>query len=729
MKLLALLLVSLAVLAGVFWAAGQVASTAPRTTLAGVSMATPVTASAAISEPRLPQPPEVCFAPGTSDEYMAEVQRRIWGDRTPLDYFLSSRWSTTATDGFTGSQGEPITLTYSFIPDGTTISDNWGSASSQLFSRMNTLFGSPAVWQAKFAQAFGEWARLAGIHYVQVSDDGSVFPDAGGQLGSRGDVRIGCKTLDGASGVLAYDYYPDGGDMVLDASENWGTTSQDFIFFRNIITHEHGHGLGLEHVCPANSTKLLEPYYTPTFDGPQHDDIRAGQRNYGDHWEPNNAVATATNLGTVTQDSTLANVSIDHQADEDWYSFTVQAGNGLSLTLDPVGYSYLNGPQNSDGSCTDGTLINSLDDANLNLYLYNSAGSSILAQSISQPVGVSERIFRYPVPAGGGSYKVKVTATGSDAIQLYRVQFGIYNRNDPFLSVAPLDFDTTTQYVPVTRVIYLVNPASGPRQVTALNTAGPFTITPSAPFSIPALDSVALSVTYGADQLGQQTGSLTVTHDGPAGTLTCGLTGAAIGVRFTVVGMDTVNIGDVPVGGIDSLRVPIRALGNVPLVISVVVASPHFSLGLHLPDTLGPSQTRFIYPRFAPVSVGNFLGTLVFEHNGLGSPDTILVQGRGVPSAAVPDGPVLPRVFRLAQNYPNPFNPTTRIGFDLPCTTRVTVQIFDVQGREVRRLVDDVLSAGSHTVTFDGTSLSSGIYFCRMTSPQFHAIEKMALIK
>jgi len=687
------------------------------------------TAIASLSAPTEP-PMDVCFAPGTPDSYMAEVERNIWGGRSSLDYFLGGRWSQTATEANTGPEGTPITLTYSFIPDGTTIHDNqFGSGPSVLFRRMNALFGSPAAWQAKFAQIFSEWSKVAGVTYILVSDDGANFPNTDGSLGHRGDVRIGMKYLDGPSNVLAYDFFPDGGDMVVDSSENWADPGQNYIFLRNVLAHEHGHGLGLEHVCPINGTKLLEPYYASAFDGPQHDDIRAGDRNYGDRYEPNNNAATATPLGSLGQDSLVQNVSLDHVTDIDYYSFSIPSGKSFTLTLQPVGYTYLNGQQNGDGSCSAGTLINTLNDLNLDLYLYNSSGTVLLTQSSSHPAGEAEVLLHYPVSPSGGSFIAKVVGSGTDAVQMYDLEFNISNLNDPFLTLNPIVFDTATYQVPVTIMTRLVNRSPNTRHVSAMDVVGPFTVAPPVPLTIASNDSVTLSVTYTAAQLGAQTGSLTITHDGPGGTLLCALSGTAAGAWLQFVTSDSVTIRSTPVGGRDSTRTPIRAVGNIPLTITSVQAAAPFGLSMTLPLTLNPGQTVFIYPRFTPTSPGTSDGVIYIHTDGLYSPDTLFITGTATPVSVDNHPGQLPTVYSLAQNYPNPFNPTTTIAFDLPQASDVRVQVFDIEGRLVKELVNGNLPAGHHNVSFDGSALASGIYFYRLTSPHFTAMSKMALIK
>lgn len=89
----------------------------------------------------------------------------------------------------------------------------------------------------------------------------------------------------------------------------------------------------------------------------------------------------------------------------------------------------------------------------------------------------------------------------------------------------------------------------------------------------------------------------------------------------------------------------------------------------------------------------------------------------------------LPLHFSLYPPSPNPFNPSTTIRFDLPAASNVEMQVIDLAGRIVATLVDEVRVAGSHSVTFDGTDLSSGSYFVRMQADGFVKVQKMILIK
>ncbi|MDD5361479.1 MAG: T9SS type A sorting domain-containing protein, partial [Ignavibacteria bacterium] len=66
------------------------------------------------------------------------------------------------------------------------------------------------------------------------------------------------------------------------------------------------------------------------------------------------------------------------------------------------------------------------------------------------------------------------------------------------------------------------------------------------------------------------------------------------------------------------------------------------------------------------------------------------------------------------QNYPNPFNPSTNIYFTLPVRSHVTIKVFDITGKEIKTLINELKPAGSHSVIFDASNLSSGIYFYRI---------------
>lgn len=402
------------------------------------------------SAPDAPRPVFACYDPEfpPSQEVIQRIEEQLYA--FSLQYQLGSRWTTTAS-GTTGAAGTPITITWSFVPDGLSIGSGVGEpvAPSNLFAQMDSKFsGNRALWIQRFTDSFTRWGQLSGINYVRVTfggndwDDGATWGSAG-MLTRRGDVRISGKAIDGAAGILAYDGMPNQSDMVVDMAENWGSSTNNHRFLRNVIMHEHGHGLGFAHVCPGNSTKLMEPLLATNFDGPQQDEIRAVQRFYGDPNENDNSAATATDIGTRNPSTALtvgttptlidsapndfsiavptgsSVLSIDGDGEQDWFRFTLNQPLLVSVTLTPVGTTYLNGPQNANGSCSAGTNFNATAQANLRLQIFGPDGATPIATVDANAAGLAETASTILCPAGNSFVRVTETAAMTES-QLYR---------------------------------------------------------------------------------------------------------------------------------------------------------------------------------------------------------------------------------------------------------------------------------------------------------------------
>ncbi len=89
----------------------------------------------------------------------------------------------------------------------------------------------------------------------------------------------------------------------------------------------------------------------------------------------------------------------------------------------------------------------------------------------------------------------------------------------------------------------------------------------------------------------------------------------------------------------------------------------------------------------------------------------------------------VPKAFSLSQNYPNPFNPSTIIKYSIPKTSMVNLIIYDVLGRDVMTLVNDVMQPGEYNALFDASALSSGVYFCKIIAGDYNDTKKMLLVK
>lgn len=123
-----------------------------------------------------------------------------------------------------------------------------------------------------------------------------------------------------------------------------------------------------------------------------------------------------------------------------------------------------------------------------------------------------------------------------------------------------------------------------------------------------------------------------------------------------------------------------------------------------------------------------------FFHRANTSDGKTIVEGNGS-SVTLTRGTLtnidseLPISFGLDQNYPNPFNPVTSINYQVAESRMVSVRVYDMLGREVATLVNDVQQAGSYSIAFDASNLSSGIYIYRMVSGDFVQTRKMTIMK
>jgi hypothetical protein len=95
-------------------------------------------------------------------------------------------------------------------------------------------------------------------------------------------------------------------------------------------------------------------------------------------------------------------------------------------------------------------------------------------------------------------------------------------------------------------------------------------------------------------------------------------------------------------------------------------------------------------------------------------------------------GMSVPERFELHQNYPNPFNPGTKITFSIPVGTGhapTVLKVYDLLGREVATLVNEVKDPGSYEVTWDASGVASGVYFYRLNAGSFSETRRLVLMK
>lgn len=378
---------------------------------------------------------------------------------------IANRWGRTASHGTT-SLGSPVTLTWGFAPDGTTLpTETLGDGTtrsdpSNLISFLDNQVGDSATdplignledksWFPTVKRAYDRWSELSGITFVYEPNDdgvpisGSTSSTRWGSLGVRADMRISGHYVDGQSGAntLAYNWFPSGGDMVIDTSNTlfYSSSFADYRRLRNVLMHEVGHGLGFRHLESDNSGQLMEPFISTAFDGPQIDDILAAHRNYGDVHEKgsgNNGFSTAmdaggfadgetwaigTNGAASTVTSTMTDfISIDDNSDVDYFRFTVDQPSLVDIALEQVGRTYNEGPQGGTQSPLDTSMLNELQISLQEL----TGGIGVLTHATGASESPTVRAIRQIELEPGKDYYVRVTGS-QDNVQLYRLDLAV----------------------------------------------------------------------------------------------------------------------------------------------------------------------------------------------------------------------------------------------------------------------------------------------------------------
>ncbi len=151
---------------------------------------------------------------------------------------------------------------------------------------------------------------------------------------------------------------------------------------------------------------------------------------------------------------------------------------------------------------------------------------------------------------------------------------------------------------------------------------------------------------------------------------------------------------------------------------AAIIADPANLIGL----SGGP---RFTSTGISQNTAYTYVVTSLSRNNVESAPSNAL----SVPSATGIDDADIAEGYALSQNFPNPFNPTTVISYQLPVDGDVNLAVYDAVGRRVAVLVEQRMSAGSHSVTFDASQLASGVYVYVLTSGDIRLTHTMTLVK
>jgi hypothetical protein len=369
-------------------------------------------------------------------------------------------------------------LTYSFPADGTT----WGTTVSGFQTRPNVLaqrlrdtYGTNNLDQGReyIRTGFAAWRRWTGLSYDEVADDNAAFNLDVPRVSTRGDIRVGGSSLVLSSngqtspGTLAYNMFPNdfgfsGSDMTIN-TDNFGvgayfTQGPDSWNLRQVAAHEHGHGLGYFHTVPCNNTKLMEPSISNTPNttpfGLRIDEIRGGQRAYGDRFTPNQTVNTAFDFGNLQSPirrsvvapnlSTNGNITANPGTGQDWFRFTLSSAEpSVTIRANPTGGTYTAGTQ-SNGCSGSSTSVVATTAGNLSMWLTNANGTTLLfrADSVAngQAAGNGETFTLSNLAAG--TYAIRVfdegpNPTSGQTVQLYDLLIGLGGSTLPARAPAP----------------------------------------------------------------------------------------------------------------------------------------------------------------------------------------------------------------------------------------------------------------------------------------------------
>jgi hypothetical protein len=174
-----------------------------------------------------------------------------------------------------------------------------------------------------------------------------------------------------------------------------------------------------------------------------------------------------------------------------------------------------------------------------------------------------------------------------------------------------------------------------------------------------------------------------------------------------------------------------RAFIIVGLMRGDSVIALQDSCTFKIDSTINQFTTREFPIRVQSNLVPDSLVIIVASGLGSGQAGTELIVDEiafGTGSAGV-SGEIHPAAFALGQNYPNPFNPETVIRYSLIVSGLTTLKVYDVLGREVATLVNEVKTPGKYSVKWDARNAASGVYFYKLQSGSFVDVKKLAVLK
>lgn len=199
-------------------------------------------------------------------------------------------------------------------------------------------------------------------------------------------------------------------------------------------------------------------------------------------------------------------------------------------------------------------------------------------------------------------------------------------------------------------------------------------------------------------------------------------------------GIMLLNTGDKVYGDMDTIMPPPVGMKWVDLISDTgYLHDANVYMEVTVNFTVGQTEGNFLINYFVTKNTTDMLKSINPEDttdNTSAWADTSLNHPVEVKKpVGVEDEKTLPTQFNLKQNYPNPFNPNTTISYSVPIQTNVNISVFDITGKEIAILVNEVKNPGNYDVNFSAKNLPSGIYYYKITTNEYTETKKMVLLK
>jgi hypothetical protein len=340
-------------------------------------------------------------------------------------------------------------------------------------------------------------------------------------------------------------------------------------------------------------------------------------------------------------------------------------------------------------------------------------------------------------PNALGWYQDTLFVQNNSAVSLFRVAL-TGNAPAPAVAAAPASLDfgevvrTTTKQIQIS----LSNTGINTAQIAGINGKTGFFVAAPTTGSIAPSSSIQITVSFTPGALGVFTDTLNVTGGVAGGLFKIPVRGQSP-VPVLTSSTTSLDFGEVSITAPKTLQFTLSNSSINALVLDAL-ANTHPQYYVEPSSgTVPPLGNLQVSVMFSPSTYGVVRDTILVISNATVSPFRIALRGNSQNPTAVEDGNgETPAQFALLQNYPNPFNPSTTVGFLLPEASRVSLRIYDLIGREIATLADEMLQAGQYSRIWDARESAAGTYFSRFvavpegrSAEPFVELRKLILLK